>query len=141
MSNNHYTTLIDVKNVKYGMYVLLKNNPCKITDIMVNYKVAYNLSGKNIFNYKLYNDIFTESGLIEKVIVKISKYLFCGFDNDYLFLVDSEGNEKISIKKPNNKKYTNILENNDIDDDKDIVVYVLSAMDEEVVDKVVRESF
>jgi len=125
---------------------MIKGNPCKVTEVSTakpgkhgSAKVI--LKGKDIFTDKTYECTYHSGDMVDAPIVTRTDYTLCNIDEDYLHLLDGNGEMVEDVQLPEadhlseiKKKIVEIFE----EGKKEAIVSVISALGKnQVVD--VRE--
>lgn len=130
---------IQAGSVKKGYYILLKNNPCKVTDVSVSKTGKHghakaNITGVDIFSGKKYQDISpTSHNIMQPIILKKDYQLIEVAADNFVCLMDDEGKirEDLSLDLFSDEIHKKIKE--DFDSGKDLSVTVLKCMQKEKI--------
>lgn len=131
----------DTNRLKVGSLVMIKGNPCKVTDVSTakpgkhgSAKVI--LKGKDILTAKVYECTFHAGDMVDAPIVKRTEYTLLNIDENTLELLTPEGEVKSDVNMPEAehlvdvaKKVKEIFE----EGKKECLVTVISCMEKEVV--------
>merc|ERR1719443_2735921 len=89
----------DTNRLKVGSLVMIKGNPCKVTDVSTakpgkhgSAKVI--LKGKDILTSKVYECTFHAGDMVDAPIVKRTEYTLLNIDDEQLQLLDGNGEMK-----------------------------------------------
>ena len=92
----------DTNRLKPGSLVMVKGNPCKVTDVTTakpgkhgSAKVI--LKGKDILTQKVYECTFHAGDMVDAPIVKRTEYTLLNIDEDALELLDNDGEVKSDV--------------------------------------------
>ncbi|OUM59525.1 hypothetical protein PIROE2DRAFT_67678 [Piromyces sp. E2] len=115
-------------------FVLLKGRPCKIVDMSTSKTGKHghakvNLVGIDIFTGKKYEDMSPSTHNMEVPNVRRTEYTLLDIEDGYLSLMTADGDTKDDIRKPADPLGQEIEDA--FEEGKEIVVTVISAMDEE----------
>ncbi|EAA32675.2 hypothetical protein GE21DRAFT_6653 [Neurospora crassa] len=120
--------------LRKGGHVVIKNRPCKIVDMSTSKTGKHghakvHLVAIDIFTGKKLEDLCPSTHNMDVPNVKRTDYQFSYIDEDFLVLIDSNGEEKRDVKMPEGELAKRIekLE----EEGKDFFVGVQTAMGEE----------
>ena len=137
------TTKVESNRLKVGSAVMIKGNPCKVTDVSTakpgkhgSAKVI--LKGKDVLTTKVYECTYHSGDLVDAPILDRDDYLLLNIDENALELLDSKSGEiKSDVNMPNLEqlphlkdvveRITQIFE----EGKKECIVTVLKCMDVE----------
>ena len=136
----------DTNRLKPGSLVMIKGNPCKVTDVSTakpgkhgSAKVI--LKGKDILTDKVYDCTYHAGDMVDAPIVKRVEYTLLNIDDDNLSLMDAQGEIKEDVNMPTAehlKAKANLITKIFEDGSKECLITVLATLGkEQVVD--VRE--
>ena len=134
----------DTNRLKVGSLVMIKGNPCKVTDVSTakpgkhgSAKVI--LKGKDILTAKVYECTFHAGDMVDAPIVKRTEYTLLNIDDEVLQLLDANGEMKEDVNMPQEehlkdiaKEITRIFE----EGKKECLVTVIATLGKEVVTEV-----
>ena len=134
----------DTNRLKVGSLVMIKGNPCKVTDVSTakpgkhgSAKVI--LKGKDILTAKVYECTFHAGDMVDAPIVKRTEYTLLNIDDEALQLLDANGEMKEDVNMPQEehlkdiaKEITRIFE----EGKKECLVTVIATLGKEVVTEV-----
>ena len=130
----------DTNRLKNGSLVMIKGNPCKVTDVSTakpgkhgSAKVI--LKGKDILTAKVYECTYHAGDMVDAPIVKRQEYTLLNIDENTLELLDPNGEVKADINLPEDehlKDVANKIKQIFEDGKKECLVTVLAAMGKEV---------
>ena len=115
-------------------FVMIKGNPCKIVEMSTSKtgkhgSAKVNLVGIDIFTNKKYEDISPSTHNMDVPNVNRKEYTVIGVDGGFLSLMDTDGNTKDDVKIPEGELGEKII--GDFNDEKELIVSVLSAVGQE----------
>lgn len=134
-ANNSYPTACS--DLRVGAYVVMKNRPCKIKDILISAPgkhgaSKYHIIGVDVFTDKRIEEITPSSHNVFVPIVKREEYTLCSIDDEFCSLMDSSGkNTRDDLKVPENDIGESMKKG--MDEGKELIVTVLSAMNEDMI--------
>jgi len=122
--------------LRKGGYVMIKNRPCKIVEMSTSKTGKHghakvHMVALDIFTGKKLEDICPSTHNMEVPNVKRKDYQLIGLDDDFLSLMDDNGDTRDDLKCPDNEIGEEIRAATS--NEKDILCTVLSAVDEECV--------
>merc|ERR1712126_532884 len=122
--------------LRKGGFVMIKNRPCKIVEMSTSKTGKHghakvHLVALDIFTGKKLEDICPSTHNIEVPNVKRKDYQLIGLDDDFLSLMDDNGETRDDLKCPEDAVGEEIRAA--IDKEQDILVTCLSACGEECV--------
>jgi translation initiation factor 5A len=130
----------DSNRLKPGSLVMVKGNPCKVTDVTTakpgkhgSAKVI--LKGKDILTSKVYECTFHAGDMVDAPIVKRSEYTLLNIDEDALELLDQNGEVKSDVNLSNAehlKDITNKIKEIFDEGKKECLVTVIACMGKEL---------
>jgi translation initiation factor 5A len=95
----------DTNRLKPGSLVMIKGNPCKVTDVSTakpgkhgSAKVI--LKGKDILTDKVYDCTFHAGDMVDAPLVKRVEYTLLNIDDESLQLMDNQGEMKEDVNLP-----------------------------------------
>lgn len=114
--------------------MVMKGRPVKIVDMSTSKTGKHghakvHLVGIDIFTGRKYEDLSPSTHNIEVPVVKRDEYELLDIDDGYLNLMTDSGETKQDVKAPEGELGEKLQA--DFDDGKDLVVTIVSAMDEE----------
>ena len=99
------TELTDSNRLKNGSLVMIKGNPCKVTQVSTakpgkhgSAKVI--LTGKDILTAKVYDCTYHAGDMVPAPIVVRKEYTLLNLDEDTLEVLDSNGEVKSDLNLP-----------------------------------------
>lgn len=100
------SNLIDNNDLKIGHLILLRNNPCKITDIACSKTGKHGVAkimivGCDIFSGKKYGDIFKRNDKMQLLQIITTSYLVTNLNGNTLHALDEKYNQEIQIDLAN----------------------------------------
>lgn len=136
---------IQVGNVKKGGHIVIDGRPCKVVDISTSKTGKHghakaNITAIDIFNGKKFEESQPTSHNIEAPnIVRLEFQLISIDSDDYCTLMDLKGNTRSDLRVPNeteNDETVSQRMRDGLENGKDVVVCVLSAMGIEKIESV-----
>jgi len=120
--------------LRKGGHVVIKGRPCKIVDMSTSKTGKHghakvNLTAIDIFTGKKLEDLSPSTHNMDVPHVGRAEYSLLYIDDGFLYLMTSDGTEKNDVKVPEGELGTQIQKM--LDDDKEAVVTIISAMGEE----------
>merc|ERR1712227_1069804 len=95
----------DTNRLKNGSLVMVKGNPCKVTDVSTakpgkhgSAKVI--LKGRDILTSKVYECTFHSGDMVDAPIVKRTEYTLLNIEDEQLQLLDGNGEMKEDVNLP-----------------------------------------
>ncbi|XP_077477732.1 eukaryotic translation initiation factor 5A-1-like [Stigmatopora argus] len=127
---------IQASALRKNGYVMLKGRPCKIVDMSTSKTGKHghakvHLVGLDIFTGKKYEDICPSTHNMNVPNVKRTDYMVLGNNDGFLTLLDDNSEQRNDLKLPEGELGDSI--NQKIEDDEQIMITVLMALDEEQV--------
>ncbi|KAJ8462078.1 hypothetical protein ONZ45_g2842 [Pleurotus djamor] len=115
-------------------HVVIKGRPCKIVDMSTSKTGKHghakvHLVAIDIFTGKKLEDISPSTHNMDVPNVRRNEYQLVNIDDGYLNLMSADGTSKDDVKVPEGELGTQIQ--TDFDDGKDLLVTIISAMNEE----------
>lgn len=99
------TELVESQRLKSGSLVMIKDNPCKVTEVSTakpgkhgSAKVI--LKGKDILTDKVYDCTYHSGDMVPAPIVKRDEYTLVNIDDEMLELLTGEGEIKSDCNIP-----------------------------------------
>lgn len=135
---------IEAGNLKKGGYVCIKNNPCKITDILISGTGKHGgtrvrLIAKDIFTDKKYEHLCPGDHQLQVPYVNREEYSLVHINDDgFLELLKSDNSLKSDLKLPEGELGERIVSK--FNEGKSLIIGVLSAMNEERIVSVKEET-
>jgi translation initiation factor 5A len=134
----------DTNRLKPGSLVMIKGNPCKVTDTTTakpgkhgSAKVI--LKGKDILTAKVYECTFHAGDMVDAPIVKRVEYTLLNIDDEALQLLNANGEMKEDVNMPTEehlkdvaKEIVRIFE----EGKKECLVTVIATLGKEIVTEV-----
>ena len=137
--------LLTIKEIRKNDLILFEGVPLKVTEVIKGhscrhvriYCKKYYIEGIDIFTGEKHKFHFTDEIIIEQLVCSKSKWSVLSYDDeDYVTLMDEEGNTRQDLKFPNvfkkDKEITNTIKET-INEDKQIEVGVIEAMKKEKI--------
>ena len=131
----------DTNRLKPGSLVMIKGNPCKVTDVSTakpgkhgSAKVI--LKGKDILTDKVYDCTFHAGDMVDAPLVKRVEYTLLNIDDESLQLMDSQGEMKEDVNIPTAehlKDQANLIRSIFEEGKKECLVTVLATLGKEQV--------
>lgn len=131
----------DSNRLKNGSLVMIKGNPCKVTDVSTakpgkhgSAKVI--LKGKDILTQKVYECTYHAGDMVDAPIVKRVEYTLLNIDDNQLELLDANGEMKSDVNLPEEEHLKDVKDQiQKIFDEgkKECLVTVLATMGKELV--------
>ena len=131
----------DTNRLKNGSLVMIKGNPCKVTDVSTakpgkhgSAKVI--LKGKDILTAKVYECTFHAGDMVDAPIVKRNEYTLLNIEDTSLQLLDGNGEMKEDCNLPEEEHLKDVRENIQKwfeEANKEVLVTVLNTLGKEVV--------
>jgi len=128
-----------VGNIKKGGYIILKEFPCKVTEICISKTGKHghaksHIVGSDIFTNKKYEDIFPSSHNVEVPYVDKFEYKLVDITEEgYIAIMDNHNNMREDLKLPEGEEISTEIQNH-FDEEEEINLTILSAMG---IDKVI----
>eukprot|EP01009_Symbiontida_sp_KSa7_P000026 NODE_1006_length_700_cov_933.307220_g786_i0.p1 GENE.NODE_1006_length_700_cov_933.307220_g786_i0~~NODE_1006_length_700_cov_933.307220_g786_i0.p1 ORF type:complete len:178 (+),score=48.77 NODE_1006_length_700_cov_933.307220_g786_i0:34-534(+) len=115
-------------------HVVIKGRPCKIVDMSTSKTGKHghakvHLVATDIFTGRKYEDISPSTHNMDVPNVTRREYQLINIDDGYLNLMSNDGSSKDDVKVPEGELGDQIT--NDFEDGKDLMVTIVSAMEEE----------
>ena len=115
-------------------FVVIKGRPCKIVDMSTSKTGKHghakvHLVALDIFTGKKLEDLSPSTHNLEVPVVKRTEYQLLDIDDGYLSLMTMDGDTKDDVKAPEGELGEQLQAA--FDEGKDLMVTVISAMDEE----------
>ncbi|CAN6673494.1 eukaryotic translation initiation factor 5A-1 [Trichomonascus vanleenenianus] len=115
-------------------HVVIKGRPCKIVDMSTSKTGKHghakvHLVAIDIFTGKKLEDLSPSTHNMEVPNVQRTELQLINIDDDFLSLMDNDGNTKDDVKIPEGELGEKLQ--SDFDDGKDLLVTILTAMGEE----------
>merc|ERR1711998_570319 len=134
----------DTNRLKNGSLVMMKGNPCKVTDVSTAKPGKHGSAkvitkGKDILTAKVYECTFHAGDMVDAPIVKRTEYTLLNVDDQVLELLDPNGEVKSDVNLPEVEHLKEVAENlKKIFEEgkKECLVTVLNCMGKEQVMKV-----
>lgn len=122
--------------LRKGGFVMIKSRPCKIVEMSTSKTGKHghakvHMVALDIFTGKKLEDICPSTHNMDVPNVKRKDYQLIGLDDDFLSLMDDNGDTRDDLKCPDGEVGDEIRAA--ISDEKDILCTVLSAVGEECV--------
>lgn len=131
----------DTNRLKPGSLVMIKGNPCKVTDVSTakpgkhgSAKVI--LKGKDILTDKVYDCTFHAGDMVDAPLVKRVEYTLLNIDDESLQLMDNQGEMKEDVNIPTAehlKDQANLIRSIFEEGKKECLVTVLATLGKEQV--------
>ena len=131
----------DTNRLKVGSLVMIKGNPCKVTDVSTakpgkhgSAKVI--LKGKDILTSKVYECTFHAGDMVDAPIVVRNEYSLLNIDDNQLELMDKNGEIKSDVNLPDAEHLKDIakeIQRIFEEGKKECLVTVISCLGQEVV--------
>jgi len=128
---------VQASALKKGGYVILQGQPCILNRMTISKTGKHghakaHLFGTNVFTNKKVEDNQASTHNMEVPNIKRNEYLLQYVDDEgFLSLMDDNGTMKEDVRLPENELGQEILAALNKETDKEILVCILSAMDEE----------
>lgn len=115
-------------------FVVIKGRPCKVVDMSTSKTGKHghakvHLVGLDIFTGRKYEDLSPSTHNVEVPFVKRTEFELLDIDDGYLNLMTDSGETKQDVKAPEGELGDKLQA--DFDDGKELIVTIVSAMDEE----------
>ena len=131
----------DTNRLKPGSLVMIKGNPCKVTDVSTakpgkhgSAKVI--LKGKDILTDKVYDCTYHAGDMVDAPLVKRVEYTLLNIDDESLQLMDNQGEMKEDVNMPTAehlKEKATLMQKIFEEGKKECLVTVLSTLGKEQV--------
>ena len=99
------TEKTDSNRLKPGSTVMIKGNPCRVTDVTTakpgkhgSAKVI--LKGKDVLTQKVYECTYHAGDMVDAPIIKRNEFTLLNIDDDALELLDGNGEVKSDVNLP-----------------------------------------
>mmetsp|Transcript_7674 Transcript_7674/g.15217 ORF Transcript_7674/g.15217 Transcript_7674/m.15217 type:complete len:158 (-) Transcript_7674:2605-3078(-) len=133
------TIPVSAGSCKKGSHILLKGNPCKITEVSTSKTGKHghakaSITGIDIFTGKKHQDIApTSHNLMQPVVVKKDYHLIQIEEDNFVSLMDEEGviREDLCLDPQGDEIHSKIRE--DFFSNKELMVTVLKCMQKEKI--------
>ena len=115
MSSLEVFETIELNKLKYGDYIMLKNEPCIIIEKVMSKGGKHGrskilINAEEIFSpYRHHQEIFFTDSIVQIPIVKKNKYLVCMIDKNHVTLQDENG--VLNIKEFSDDEICNEIKN------------------------------
>merc|ERR1712054_499385 len=125
-------------SIKKNHHVVIKEHPCKVVETSTSKTGKHghakvHMVGIDIFTGKKYEEICPSTHNMQVPIVTRTDYQLIDVDPDgFLSLLTKDGNTKNDVKLPPDETLAEQIKN-DFEDGKDLIVSVVSAVDQEAV--------
>lgn len=135
MSKIGPTVPIQASAIKKGGFAVLKDRPCKITNMATSKTGKHghakiHFHGIDVFTDKKYEDICPSTHTMQEPVLTRTEYDLMDIDeDDYLSLIHADGNTKDDLMLPGSELGENIRKN--FDDEKMVILTILSWGDVE----------
>ena len=135
------TEKTDTSRLKVGSLVMIKGNPCKVTDVSTakpgkhgSAKVI--LKGRDILNAKTHECTYHAGDMVDAPIVQRNEFTLLNIDDTALELLNAEGEVKADVNLPEAEHLTDVAKRiKEIFEEgkKECLVTVLSTLGKELV--------
>lgn len=105
---------VDTSRLKVGSLVMIKGNPCKVTDVSTakpgkhgSAKVI--LKGRDILNAKTHECTYHAGDMVDAPIVNRNEYVLLNIDDSALELLDPNGEVKADVNLPDAEHLTDVV--------------------------------
>merc|ERR1712048_1159970 len=127
-------------SMRKGSYMLIKGFPCKVVEVTTSKTGKHghakaSITGTDIFTGKKYEDSVPTSHNVDCPNVTKTEYTLISIDDDYVTLMDAEGEMREDLKLPTHEDYADVCDKmrDALDKDKEMLITVLAAMDQEMI--------
>jgi translation initiation factor 5A len=134
------TTPSEAGLIRSGGLLMIKNHPCKVSDISTSKTGKHgsakcNISAYHIFNGRKLEDMLPSSTTVQVPIIKRTEYTLMDInDEDYMTLLDEEGATREDLKLPEYPEgYGHELRKLCKEEEKELIVTVLKSCGHEQV--------
>lgn len=137
-SGSSKTTPMQAGNIKKGGHLMIKGRPCKVIDVSTSKTGKHghakaHFVANDIFTNKRYEELCPTSHNIDVPIIKRTDFTLIDIqDDDYVTMLDENGNSREDLKLPPNNDLRNnikqLFENNG-----EVEVTIISAIGEEMI--------
>ncbi|KAG0680101.1 Eukaryotic translation initiation factor 5A [Pichia californica] len=115
-------------------FVVIKGRPCKIIDMSTSKTGKHghakvHLVATDIFTQKKLEDLSPSTHNMEVPVVKRNEFQLLDIDDGYLSLMNNDGDMKEDVRAPEGDLGEKLQ--SDFDDGKELIVTIVSAMEEE----------
>ncbi|ODQ47329.1 hypothetical protein PICMEDRAFT_71411 [Pichia membranifaciens NRRL Y-2026] len=115
-------------------FVVIKGRPCKIVDMSTSKTGKHghakvHLVAIDIFTQKKLEDLSPSTHNMEVPVVKRNEFQLLDIDDGYLSLMNNDGDMKEDVRAPEGEMGEKLQ--SDFDDGKELIVTIVSAMEEE----------
>ncbi|GAV28938.1 hypothetical protein PMKS-002416 [Pichia membranifaciens] len=115
-------------------FVVIKGRPCKIVDMSTSKTGKHghakvHLVAIDIFTQKKLEDLSPSTHNMEVPVVKRNEFQLLDIDDGYLSLMNNDGDMKEDVRAPEGELGEKLQ--SDFDDGKELIVTIVSAMEEE----------
>jgi translation initiation factor 5A len=129
---------VNVNTLRVNGYVIIFERPCEILGIIVaktgkHGSAKAHITAKDIFTGKKVETIMSTSDKVAVPIVKKVTYVLLGIEDNYVSLIDQSGkNKRDDVKIPTDEELGNKIKNL-FSGEKEVLVTVLTALDESMI--------
>jgi translation initiation factor 5A len=107
---------VDSNRLKNGSLVMMKGNPCKVTDVSTAKPGKHGSAkvitkGKDILTAKVYECTFHAGDMVDAPIVKRTEYTLLNIDDQVLELLDPNGEVKSDVNLPDVEHLKEVADN------------------------------
>merc|ERR1711881_8001 len=127
-------------SIRKGSHMLIKGFPCKVMEVTTSKTGKHghakaSITGVDIFTGKKYEDSVPTSHNIDCPNVTKTEYTLISIDDGYVTLMDDEGEMREDLKLPTLDDLQDVVDkmNKALENDKEMLVTVLKAMDNEMI--------
>merc|ERR1712146_21946 len=128
-------------SIRKGSHMLIKGFPCKVAEVTTSKTGKHghakaSITGTDIFTGKKYEDSVPTSHNVDCPNVTKTEFTIISYDdNGYVVLMDDEGEMREDLKLPELDELEDVVAKikEGLDADKEMLVVVLKAMDQEMI--------
>ncbi|EGD74126.1 eukaryotic translation initiation factor 5A [Salpingoeca rosetta] len=132
------TTPIQCSALRKGGHVMIKGHPCKIVDMSTSKTGKHghakvNMTGVDIFTGKKHEDMCPSTHNMNVPVIKRTDWQLIDIDGEFLTLMDENGETREDLKKSDvDEEVLKDIERR-MEEEEDMLVTVLAALDQEKV--------
>merc|ERR1712224_655306 len=102
-------------SIRKGSHMLIKGNPCKVVEITTSKTGKHghakaSITGVDIFTGKKYEDSVPTSHNVDCPNVSKTEFTLISIDEDYVTLMDAEGEMREDLKLPTLEEYADLCD-------------------------------
>ena len=144
-AGSSFTYPMEGGQIRKGGYIMIKGNPCKVSDVSTSKTGKHghakaNYYGYDIFTHKRYEDCEPTTHNVMVPVVTRTEYLLTDINEDdktengdIVTLMNEGGDQREDLRLPDTEPYTN-LRTAFAKGDKEVWITVINAMDINMID-------